>query len=288
MMSRLAVALVCAVLGAGCVSRPLQRNTLKQVGTLSDLYQEQVLDNVAMFCANPDAVPSFAVPAGGVVSVQNEATGVLALQVTGKDLFLDSSGATVGGSRLVIGNWSLAPINDPDKLGLMRCLFQKVVGYHQEGGCDNCEEALARFFGPDWETCAAPTGWFRVGCKRDVPKDACAVGRYGDTYVWVAADGRDALARVTLSVLNIVTVLFVHPPPPSKEVTTYEYRGDSLVRQEKRVVVDPIPGPRKKSLDEKDLQTLKGLKPDELPAARPPGERLNYFDPYRGLFFVPR
>jgi hypothetical protein len=146
---------------------------------------------------------------------------------------------------------------------------------------------LEQFFGPDWTVCA-PTGWVHTGCKRDVPKNACATGHYCGTYVWVTAEGRDALARLTLNILDVATVAFVHPPPPSKEVTTFDYRGDLLVRQEKRVVIDPVPGPRKKLLDENDMKALKGLKPDELPAAGRSAERLNYFDPYRGLFFTPR
>ncbi len=31
-------------------------------------------------------------------------------------------------------------------------------------------------------------GWFSVGRKRDVPKDACYVGRFKDCYVWVGPD----------------------------------------------------------------------------------------------------
>ena len=30
-------------------------------------------------------------------------------------------------------------------------------------------------------------GWFHVGRRRDVPKDACYVGKSGDTYVWVCS-----------------------------------------------------------------------------------------------------
>ncbi len=32
-------------------------------------------------------------------------------------------------------------------------------------------------------------GWFHVGRKRDVPKDACYVGRCRDCYVWVCPEG---------------------------------------------------------------------------------------------------
>lgn len=46
-------------------------------------------------------------------------------------------------------------------------------------------------------------GWFHVGRKRDIPKDACYVGRSGKSYVWVCADGREALTQFTLTVLKL-------------------------------------------------------------------------------------
>ncbi len=50
-------------------------------------------------------------------------------------------------------------------------------------------------------------GWFHVGCKRDVPKTACYVGRHEDRYVWVEADGRDALTDFTLTVMKLSTLI---------------------------------------------------------------------------------
>jgi hypothetical protein len=48
-----------------------------------------------------------------------------------------------------------------------------------------------------------PTGWFCVGCKKDVPPDACFVGHYCDRYVWVPSDRVDDLSHFTLIVLGI-------------------------------------------------------------------------------------
>src|SRR5262245_24212727 len=42
-----------------------------------------------------------------------------------------------------------------------------------------------------------PPGWFQLGGKKDVPKDACYVARYGDRYAWVTPDGMPGLARFT-------------------------------------------------------------------------------------------
>jgi hypothetical protein len=47
-------------------------------------------------------------------------------------------------------------------------------------------------------------GWFCVGRKRDVPKEALYVGRYRDCYAWVTADGVPSLARFTVTVLSVV------------------------------------------------------------------------------------
>jgi hypothetical protein len=50
-------------------------------------------------------------------------------------------------------------------------------------------------------------GWFHVGCRRDVPKDACYVGRCGDCYVWVGLDGREQLTEFTLTVLKLSALI---------------------------------------------------------------------------------
>lgn len=269
--------LACSWLAAGCNHAQLRRSTLAQARTIADLQTQQVLDNLALFCANPEAVPSFAVPAGGVVNVLDTANAGFFLEYT--RVMFDRWGFNAGGLRSVSGNWSMAPINDPDKLKLIRCLYQHVVGYTPAHDCDHCQEWLRAFFGEEYATSAAPRGWFCCGCKKDVPADACHVGRCGDTYVWVPPEGQAGLARLTLSVLDVATSIFLMPPVPTKELTTYEYRGDLLIRTEKRVV----PEVRGKPVD------VKGLK--EEPAAPEPArprERFNYFDPYRGLFFVPR
>lgn len=50
-------------------------------------------------------------------------------------------------------------------------------------------------------------GWFHVGCKRDVPRDACYVGRCGDRYVWVGPEGREPLTQFTLTVLELSSLI---------------------------------------------------------------------------------
>ena len=50
-------------------------------------------------------------------------------------------------------------------------------------------------------------GWFHVGSKRDVPKNACYVGRSGGCYVWVCPEGLDQLTEFTLTVLKLSSLI---------------------------------------------------------------------------------
>ena len=48
-----------------------------------------------------------------------------------------------------------------------------------------------------------PVGWFSVGHKCDVPKEACFVGHYCDNYVWVMPEHFSDMSHFTLIVLGI-------------------------------------------------------------------------------------
>ena len=52
-----------------------------------------------------------------------------------------------------------------------------------------------------------PTDWFDYGRKRDIPKNACYVGRHGNCYTWVTADHRQELADFTLTILSLASVV---------------------------------------------------------------------------------
>lgn len=50
-------------------------------------------------------------------------------------------------------------------------------------------------------------GWFHVGRKWDVPRDACYVGRHGHRYAWVGPEGREALTEFTLTTMKISSLI---------------------------------------------------------------------------------
>ncbi len=51
------------------------------------------------------------------------------------------------------------------------------------------------------------TGWFHVGGKHDVPKDACFVGHFKDRYAWVCADDISELSEFTLKVISFTDLI---------------------------------------------------------------------------------
>jgi hypothetical protein len=65
--------------------------------------------------------------------------------------------------------------------------------------------------GYQWEYSAAmnevflslDSGWVHVGCKSDVPRDACYVGKHKHTYVWVMPDDISHLTNLTIAILAI-------------------------------------------------------------------------------------
>ena len=52
-----------------------------------------------------------------------------------------------------------------------------------------------------------PSGWFGVGRKHDVPRDACLVAHEGKVYVWVLSERREDLNKFTMLILDIANAV---------------------------------------------------------------------------------
>jgi hypothetical protein len=163
------------------------------------------------------------------------------------------SGATLGGnaSRQATDGWTLEPINDPQKLELMRCAYQKAVANCGRGGestaCPDCQANVAAFYGPEYSAsenrvhatydCFEPgcCTWFAYGPKECVPKCGCSlVGKYCGTYVWILPGGEDELTKLTLTILDFAVNSF--PSPRMKQVTMYRRE---VVRPDRTVELEP-------------------------------------------------
>jgi hypothetical protein len=213
------LALVAAFPGLciGCTSVQLRNSAITHSMTLEEIYTQQVLNNLALFIENPDALPFFAFPNQGTTAVQDTGTaggpGYTATHFV-------TSPLGVSASRQKTENWVLNPVNDPAKLALMRCAYQQAIAPcigvdHHASLCPDCKKLRWEFYGPpdratgeahfnEEEPCLnAPANWLCWGCKHKIPKNCTAhVGSHCDLYVWVTPEGEDMLTRLTLTILD--------------------------------------------------------------------------------------
>jgi hypothetical protein len=201
----------------GCTQIALRNDTARTTNTLTDLQFQQVLDNVARFHDSPDTVPSFAVATSGTVSVLDQTSAgvsptysptVTFAQQIGSGLPILSLLFPVTAQRSVTENWSLLPITDATNLRHLRCAYRLLVLGETAPDYDLCVKQIKEFFEGDEPALSdsfPPRGWYGVGCKKAVPKNACYVGRHSCTYVWVMPEGMNGLAVFTIGALDLAT-----------------------------------------------------------------------------------
>ena len=232
---RLWILPILLLLSTGCRTHlVLQDRTLETAGTIADLNFQQVLDNVARYSSHPATLPSIAVINNGsvVVSDQDNIGGaatysptVAAFQQAGGfpilSFFLSPSV-----SRNLTENWSMVPVTDINKIRRLRCAFQLLVCGQQCNECENCLKTLDGFFPTDAEhlSCAIPQGWYCVGCEADVPDDACFVGSYHDTFVWVMPQNVEGLSRFTMTIMQLASSEL---DPPGKKTILKKYNAEN-------------------------------------------------------------
>jgi hypothetical protein len=273
--------LVVLPLLAGCQTHVnLRNNSVKTTGTLADLNYQQVLNNVAQFTANPSTMPSLAVFNAGTVTVADQktaninATGAPTIsnaQQAGSGLPILSILLNPSASRTLTENWSMAPVTDIDNLRRIRCAMQLLVlGGRETTDCNDCRKQLERFYLGEFDRmeCLIPMGWYCVGRKHDVPKEACYVAHYDDIYVWVMPQQLEGLTLFTMTVIDLATG---KPHAPTKTVVK-TYKSDGTL-DNTQVTTTEI-----------DEQALGRLKRDD-------GRPRQYVNPPAvnpGYFFVPR
>jgi hypothetical protein len=140
---------ILSCLIVGCATPlALRRQTVHQADTVADLHQQQVLDNLAKFVADPYAIPSFAFAQSGSTEVADQAD-------TGLDIGwirsgFDAIGLSFGAQRNQTATWTTMPVTDPRKLELMRCAYQRAVtqctGVPESICCPDCRKRFNEFY----------------------------------------------------------------------------------------------------------------------------------------------
>jgi hypothetical protein len=170
MQHHLFLTLIPALVCCGCTTAALKRHTLNQAASPTDIRYQEILDNLAMVARDPSTLPSYSSIFAGTAQITDSA------QMASTTTFGPGSGAQVLNpqfTRATVGNWTLDPINVPEKLEAMRCACRWVV-YGREAACQDCAGLLAspqqapypgRHFGVADRLAKLPQGWLNVGYK---------------------------------------------------------------------------------------------------------------------------
>jgi hypothetical protein len=305
-MSRLArligrysiLAAVAGLTASGCMQAQLRHDTVQTALASGEIQQQQVLDNLAMFATDYNSFPSFSIPNQGGANVTDVGSaaatpGLSRLGLTGTAVapFVFSSlGLSVSGSRAQMDSFTLTPINDPRRLELMRCAFQKAVSScgcgPESETCPDCKALFNKFYTGDvngdirarangivTSECLNAHGcWFHVCCKKCVPKHCALVGHYCNTWIWVGQDGRDELSKLTLTILDYA--INSPPVPIQKQVLYYldEYGVPTTRNEAVGMVTASI------SADEQPARLLNIAQTDELRIEQKIKNRLRQID----------
>jgi hypothetical protein len=193
---------------SGCATTQLAFTASRQMGTLPDIYTDQVLENLARISSDTTVLPYFTLLNNGVPSTND--TGSITIgslmfpaQSVVKQLHNQRGGTLgpIGGQRVVGTNWTLSPINDPDRLGAMHDLYIWVL----TGQAPDAKKMskLRQYLGKDFTLTSY--GWFAHGGKHDVPPGACRQFHHHGTYYWIAPGNEAQFTDLTLNMLDIAT-----------------------------------------------------------------------------------
>ncbi|MBX9792022.1 MAG: hypothetical protein K2Y37_24120 [Pirellulales bacterium] len=151
MHQRLLICGIVLLLG-GCGSVQLQRSTIRQARTLSDLQYQQVLDNLAMFSCNADALAWHLKIRGGLVQVTSQGVAGIAAQVLGAAELVPSAEA----SQAVVGQWDVDPTVEAGELKALQLAYQMALAPGHPTIVNNiykqiCETAVTQHVVPSRE-----------------------------------------------------------------------------------------------------------------------------------------
>lgn len=231
----LAVLGFLSLLCSGCMHNHLRFNAVHQGNSLNEIFERQVLNNLAVFTVKPASLPSFAIPDSGSTNVQDKGT------LTGSHLDVHTFIAEYFApaiERQSYGQWNLTPIYDSRRLVLMQCAYQQAVGYAGEN-CRNCCELDRQFRGGDANNykcdayCPIQSDWLGTSCSWwDVPRCECSMyGYYCGTYVWVQPGCEHHFSNLVLRILEYAVADFHVEDQPTKLVRYFIDKNGNATSQ---------------------------------------------------------
>jgi hypothetical protein len=218
----------------GCTMMSLERHTVSQMDSVVGLRYQEALNNLARVACDPWALPNFSSMFDGTITLTD--MGSITSTTTWQHILaapvqngFSSEAFNPSVSRTIVQDWSLDPIEVPEKLEAMRsCCQWEIYGPDsvrpQDRGLlakSDGNPSPGRHFGVQEKLERIPPGWLHVGRLRDVPACAAYKAHFRDTWVWVMPDGVKGLADFSLVLENIdrtsieSPTLLSLPPNPS-------------------------------------------------------------------------
>lgn len=186
-----------ALAGSGCASDQMRFTAVRVAARVPDVYQAQVMENLARTAANPGTMPYLSRLFNGTASATDTASGVGSL--TGHAHAYTSVNYGLSAlTRAVQANIGLDPVDNPDKLAAMHLSYRSVVAPETVDPAifKSCVDPfLTNKF--DCVNSLPPPGWLHSGGRQDVPHGAAFVARCGATHVWVMPEDVGSLTQFT-------------------------------------------------------------------------------------------
>lgn len=266
--------LLLLILTSGCAHHRLKQTFVSQANGLTDIYERQVLNNLAMFVKNPNALPHFVVAdSGGTRSGESGGFGGTAPVSP----FFSSIGFSVDTGNDV--DWVLSPVKDATRLRLMQCAYRKAV-CHLCDPCEKCAQLDKEWTGLSEEErirdveCNINCGWLCSSTQqKQIPKDCRSFGKHCGTYVWAKPGHERELSQLVFTILEFATGNPAQAASEEeKKVTVYVNRLGIPVSSDEAVmeIVADVP----EGTDPADTFALLGLPSIKGTSKQP--ERLSY------------
>ena len=107
----------------GCTHLRLERQTINQGSTLSDIQYQQVLDNLAMFACDSMALAWHVKVTGGVVQVADQGNA----GVVPSGVRIPYLAPNLAVTRNVLGQWNVDTVVESDDLETLQLVYQKAI-----------------------------------------------------------------------------------------------------------------------------------------------------------------
>jgi hypothetical protein len=163
-MNRWILGGLAIIASSGCIATSLERHTLRQSESLSDLRTQEVMNNLALVANNPYALPSYS----SIYAGTSDITDLASVTSTTVPAVRTLAGTTFGTqlldipfSRAIQQNWTLDPSIAPEKIRALRCACRWAV-YGPAGAWSDFNVYLTAAPASDTGQTATPVPRFTV------------------------------------------------------------------------------------------------------------------------------